>query len=57
MGTVGTVQREIVTGTKTVEQAWQYYATDGDSTVVRRTTSQPVRSIKGQRPWTATSIS
>jgi hypothetical protein len=30
---------------------------DGDSTVVRRTTSQPVRSIKGQRPRTATSIS
>ena len=30
---------------------------DGDGTVVRRTTSQPVRSIKGQRPRTATSIS
>ena len=30
---------------------------DGDSTVVRRTTSQPVRSIKGQRPRIATSIS
>jgi hypothetical protein len=26
---------------------------DGDVKVVRRTTSQPVRSIKGQRPRTA----
>ena len=31
--------------------------TDGDTRVVRRTTTQPVRSIKGQRPRTATSIS
>jgi hypothetical protein len=30
---------------------------DGDSKVVRRTTSQPVRSIKGQRPRIATSSS
>jgi hypothetical protein len=31
--------------------------TDGDAKVVRRTTTQPVRSIKGQRPRIATSIS
>jgi hypothetical protein len=31
--------------------------TDGDAKVVRRTTTQPVRSIKGQRPRTATSTS
>jgi hypothetical protein len=31
--------------------------TDGDVKVVRRTTTQPVRSIKGQRPGTATAIS
>ena len=30
---------------------------DGDIQVIRRTTTQPVRSIKGQRPRTATSIS
>ena len=30
---------------------------DGDSRVIRRTTTQPVRSIKGQRPRTATSVS
>ena len=30
---------------------------DGDVQVIRRTTTQPVRSIKGQRPRTATSIS
>ena len=30
---------------------------DGDVRVIRRTTTQPVRSIKGQRPRTATSIS
>jgi hypothetical protein len=30
---------------------------DGDVKVVRRTNSQPVRSIKGQRPRIATSIS
>jgi hypothetical protein len=30
---------------------------DGDTRVVRRTTTQPVRSIKGQRPRTATSVS
>ena len=30
---------------------------DGDTRVVRRTTTQPVRSIKGQRPRTATPIS
>jgi transposase InsO family protein len=30
---------------------------DGDGKVVRRTTSQPVRSIKGQRPRIATTIS
>ena len=30
---------------------------DGDTRVIRRTTTQPVRSIKGQRPRTATSIS
>jgi hypothetical protein len=28
--------------------------TDGDTRVIRRTTTQPVRSIKGQRPRTAT---
>jgi transposase InsO family protein len=31
--------------------------TDGDTRVIRRTTTQPVRSIKGQRPRTATSDS
>jgi hypothetical protein len=31
--------------------------TDGDTHVVRRTTTRPVRSIKGQRPRTATPIS
>jgi hypothetical protein len=30
---------------------------DGAVRVIRRTTDQPVRSIKAQRPWTATSIS
>jgi hypothetical protein len=30
---------------------------DGDTRVIRRTTTQPVRSIKGQRPRTATSVS
>jgi len=30
---------------------------DGDIRVIRRTTTQPVRSIKGQRPRTATSVS
>jgi hypothetical protein len=30
---------------------------DGDVRVIRRTTTQPVRSIKGQRPRTATSVS
>jgi hypothetical protein len=30
---------------------------DGDTRVIRRTTTQPVRSIKGQRPQTATPIS
>jgi transposase InsO family protein len=30
---------------------------DGDTRVIRRTTTQPVRSIKGQRPRTATSNS
>jgi hypothetical protein len=30
---------------------------DGGTKVVRRTTSQPVRSIKGQRPRSATSMS
>jgi hypothetical protein len=30
---------------------------DGDVWVIRRTTTQPVRSIKGQRPRTATSNS
>ena len=30
---------------------------DGDVKVVRRTNSQPVRSIKGQRPRIATSVS
>jgi hypothetical protein len=30
---------------------------EGDIRVVRRTTTQPVRSIKGQRPRTATSVS
>jgi hypothetical protein len=30
---------------------------DGDVQVIRRITTQPVRSIKGQRPRTATSIS
>ena len=31
--------------------------TDGDTKVIRRTTTQPVRSIKGQRPRIATSVS
>jgi hypothetical protein len=31
--------------------------TDGDARLVRRTISQPIRSIKGQRPRTATSMS
>ena len=31
--------------------------TDGDTKIISRTTSQPVRSIKGQRPRIATSIS
>lgn len=31
--------------------------TDADTRVVRRTTTQPVRSIKGQLPRTATPIS
>jgi hypothetical protein len=30
---------------------------DGDTKIIARTTSQPVRSIKGQRPRTATNIS
>jgi transposase InsO family protein len=30
---------------------------DGDTRAIRRTTTQPVRSIKGQRPRTATSVS
>jgi hypothetical protein len=30
---------------------------DGNVTVVRRSTTQPVRSLKGQRPRTATSFS
>jgi hypothetical protein len=30
---------------------------DGDTQVIRRTTTQPVRSIKGQRPRTATPLS
>jgi transposase InsO family protein len=30
---------------------------DGDTRLIRRTTTQPVRSIKGQRPRTATSVS
>jgi len=30
--------------------------TDGESTVVPRTTTAPVRSIKGQRPRAATSV-
>ena len=30
---------------------------DGDVQVIRRTTTQPVRSIKGQRPRTPTSFS
>jgi transposase InsO family protein len=30
---------------------------DGDTKIISRTTSQPVRSIKGQRPRTATTIS
>jgi len=30
---------------------------DGDARVIRRTTNQPVRSIKAQRPRTATSVS
>ena len=31
--------------------------TDGDTRIIRRTTTQPVRSIKGQRPRTATPLS
>ena len=30
---------------------------DGDTKMISRTTTQPVRSIKGQRPRTATNIS
>ena len=30
---------------------------DEDARVIRRTTTQPVRSIKGQRPRTAISVS
>jgi hypothetical protein len=30
---------------------------DGETRVIRRTTTQPVRSIKGQRPRTATHVS
>jgi hypothetical protein len=30
---------------------------DGDTKIISRTTSQPVRRIKGQRPRTATNIS
>jgi hypothetical protein len=30
---------------------------DDDTRVIRRTTTQPVRSIKGQRPRAATSVS
>ena len=30
---------------------------NGDTRVIRRATTQPVRSIKGQRPRTATSVS
>ena len=30
---------------------------DGEVRVIRRTTTQPVRSIKGQRPRTAASVS
>ena len=30
---------------------------DGDTRVIHRTTTQPVRSNKGQRPRTATSVS
>lgn len=30
---------------------------DGGTRVIRRTTTPPVRSIKGQRPRTATSVS
>ena len=30
---------------------------DGEIRVIRRTTTQPVRSIKGQRPRTAASVS
>jgi hypothetical protein len=30
---------------------------DGDARVIRRTTTQPVRGIKGQRPRTATTVS
>ena len=29
---------------------------DGDTRVIHRTTTQPVRSIEGQRPRTATSV-
>jgi hypothetical protein len=31
--------------------------TDGDTRFIRRTTTQPARSIKGQRPRTAAPIS
>jgi hypothetical protein len=30
---------------------------DGETRVIRRTTTQPVRSIKGQQPRIATSVS
>ena len=30
---------------------------DGETRVVRRTTTQPVRNIKADRPWTAPSVS
>jgi hypothetical protein len=31
--------------------------TDGDTRVIRRTTTQPVRNIKADRPWTVPSVS
>jgi hypothetical protein len=43
----------LVTGPGPLPYAGQH----GDVQVIRRTTTQPVRSIKGQRPRTATSIS
>jgi hypothetical protein len=45
------------TGVSLAEDAVEVGDGDGDTRVIRRTTVQPVRSIKGQRPRTAAPIS